>query len=142
MWELFGLMGFVFVVWALTITSHATSEIIDMLTNKQSARLIADAYNAGKDDGDEEGYKRGYEDGHINGVVETEHRLAVGDVYRVDGESVPVREGEMSPKEIYDAGWNDGYHGWEPDLTMKGDKVYLCGYKDGKLAVDGKEEGK
>ena len=36
-----------------------------MLTNEQIARLIVDAYNAGRVDGHTEGYDSGYEDGDL-----------------------------------------------------------------------------
>lgn len=101
----------------------STTEIVSMMTNKQIARLIVDAYDMGKKDGIEEGYNRGYDDAMQEDEDETCH---CSECTGIDDD-----EEEMSSKEIYDAGWNDGYHGRDLDLTMKGDKVYMWGYENG-----------
>lgn len=114
-----------------------TTEIVSMLTNKQIARLIVDAYNMGKKDGIEEGYNRGYDDAMQEDEDETCH---CSECTGIDDEE---DEKEMSSKEFYDAGWKDGYCGKDLDLTMKEDNVYLWGYQDGReeyCREDGEEE--
>ena len=45
------------------------AELVAEAEREACARLIVDAYNAGKEDGETEGYERGYEDGHVGGLA-------------------------------------------------------------------------
>jgi hypothetical protein len=103
-----------------------------MLTNEQIARLIVDAYNAGKTDGYTEGYNSGYEDGDLGQDEADDDQDGPDFEITLEEDEDEEDEEGMSSEEVYDAGWNDGYRGNGLDLTMKEDRVYLWGYKDGK----------
>jgi flagellar biosynthesis/type III secretory pathway protein FliH len=115
------------------------------MTNEEIARLIVDAYNAGKTDGQSIGYEIGYGEGYGEGYSYSEDdgcQKAFDNGYEKGYEAareefevvveVDEDEEEMSSAQWYDAGWNDGYEGKDPDEEMKEDPVYMWGYKDGR----------
>jgi hypothetical protein len=106
--------------------------------NKQDiARLIIDIYNAGKEDGHDEGYQLGYDKGYEEaygraftaGQEDGMAQVAGIDEEEEDEKDMPSIQPAKWP---YDHGWNDGYHGDEPDEELKEDPVYMWGYRNGR----------
>jgi hypothetical protein len=110
--------------------------------NKQDiARLIIDIYNAGKEDGHDNGYEKGYKAGYeeaYDRAFTAGQQDGIAQVAGLDEDEEEEEDQEgpdfeqYSPEDWYDTGWNDGYHGVEPDEQAH--PVYMLGYRNGREA--------
>jgi hypothetical protein len=131
------------------------------LTDEQIAKLIADAFRVGRNEGMEvgsrDGYENGLRDGHDEGYNEGcsegyDAGWAKGyDAGRKDAEDADddyeCKCLQCTNPREYDMGWNDGFNtdaGLDPD--MKDNEAYMKGFLNGRddreVSYNGDEESK
>jgi hypothetical protein len=151
------------------MTNEQIAKMIVIAYNEGRSDGHEEGYKEGYDKGYEEGYERadsegdqtafdnGYEKGYeaaredFEVVVEVDEDEGEDKVERcppiiINNNSKGEDEGEdekewWSSEQWYDAGWNDGYSGDEPDEEMKEDRVYMWGYRDGAKEEEEEDEG-